>query len=430
MAKLSELWNRLTGNNQLDNYYLKWLVTNAIYPTESNEFYLNSYTGNNDVFTVINKITEPTSQIPIYQYDANGEIIENGKMLAMLNNPNPYQSRGEFIEAALTYYLIFGNTYTAAEVVKDSALGLPVRLDVLPSQLMTIDLGTVFNPVEGYSFYPMSGNKIDYPKENIFHWKEFNPDYNAQSGGHLKGMSRLRPLLKSITGSGEAYNSLVKSFQNQGAWGILTMLGEDGKGMELTKVQASALKNTFRSDSKNGRLTVTGNQTNWQKIGLTMVEMEVLRALGVYKGNLADAFNVPSQLFSGSTDRTYNNYKEAEAALWRNAIQPSLDAYLEGLSKFLAPKFKEQGAVLKADYSNVACLQTNKAETVTWMTQAKCFTGNEIREACGFEELPIPEMDVIFQSAGLMPISELSTPPDSNIVESAMKALKIKDYRS
>jgi HK97 family phage portal protein len=436
MAKLSEIWNLVTGKqpNPLDQYYLRWLATNAIYPQFNAEFYLNAYTGNNDVFTVINKITEPASTIPIYQYDDNDEIYE-GKMIARLNNPNPYQSRSELIEAAITYYYIFGNCYTACETL-DNGLnaGFPARLDILPSQFMTINLGTMFDPVAGYSFYPMSGNAvsgnaIDYPKEKIYHWKEFNPDYSL-AGGHLKGMSRLRPLLKSVVGSGDAYNSLVKAFQNQGAWGILTMLGEDAtKPGELTKEQLNSLKNKFRADSKAGKLTVVNNLTSWQKVGLTMVEMQVLESIGNFRGAIADAFNVPPVLLSGSNDRTYKNYGEAEKAIWRNAIQPSLDAYLEGLTRFLAPQFKEEGTHLKADYSNVACLQTNKAETVVWMTQAKSFTKNEIREACGYEMLSDPAMDVIYEGAGTMPLDELGIPPDPNIVESALKALKITDYR-
>jgi HK97 family phage portal protein len=430
MALLKQIWDSIAGSKQpnpLDNYLLKWIATNAIYPEFNTETNLNAYLGNNDVFTIINKITEPASVVPIFQYDKNGEEIE-GKMIARLNNPNGYQSRAQMLEAAITNYLLFGNSYTVEETVEGSLSGLPARLDVLPSQFVTINLGTVFNPVTGYSFYPMSGNLLDYEKDNVFHWKEFNPDYTV-SGGHLKGMSRLRPLLKSITGSSEAYNSLVKAFQNQGAWGILTMLGDEGSGMELTKEQLSALKNKFRADAKYGKLTVTGNQTKWEKIGLTMVEMEVLSSLGLYKGNIADAYNVPSQLLSGSKDRTYNNYKEAERALWTNAICPTVDAYLEGLTKFLAPKFKEEGTYLQADYSGIEALQRNLAEQVTWMVNSKCFTKNEIREAAGYETIPTPEMDMIYDSAGMMPLSELSTPPDQELTEGVLKSLKISDYR-
>jgi len=158
--KLGEIWERIiTGGrppNPLDNYVMRLLQNRAIYPDDNNETYLQSYTGNPDVFTVINKITEPASTVPIYQYDAKGNIVENGLMLARLNKPNGYQSKDQFIESALTFYLIFGNCYTAEETLEVSVNKGPARLDVLPPQWMSIVMGTVFDPVKGYQFYPLT----------------------------------------------------------------------------------------------------------------------------------------------------------------------------------------------------------------------------------------------------------------------------------
>jgi HK97 family phage portal protein len=436
VSNISSIWQNIIGTkppNPLDYYIMKMVGANAIYPDEKEETYLQSYLTNNDVFTVINKITEPASTVPIQQMDANGEEVTNGKMIARILEPNPYQSCSQFIEAALTFYYLFGNSYTAAESLTEGLnANMPARLDQLPPQWMEIKLGTMFNPVAGYSFYPMlayAGGGIDYAKENVFHWKEFNPDY-TYNGGHLKGMSRLRPLLKTITGSQESYNSLVKAFQAQGMWGILTMLDEGDKVKELTKEQRAKLRTQFRADSKRGDLTIANSKVEYTKMGLTIVELEVLKALGTFKGSIADAFNVPPPLLSGSPDRTYENYKVAERALWTNAICPSLDAYLEGLSKFLAPKFKENGNVLKADYSGVEALQVNVGELITWMVAAKSFTKNEIRQAAGYEPLESPGMNEVFDTALLVPVSELGSPPNPVLTESTMKALKLTDYRN
>ena len=424
---LSDFFNRLIGKeNQLDRVLLKFLADNAIYPSYNTDSYLAAYTSNTDVFTVINKITEPGSGVPVYQYDKNGEIVENGKMLALLNKPNPYMTKAQFIEASITFYLLFGECFIAEQSIPNGLnANQPLRLDVLPSQWMEIILGTVFDPVAGYRF-TMSEQTLDYQKSQVYHYREFNPDYDT-TGGHLKGMSRLRPMLKSITGSQSGYDSLVKAFQNQGAWGILTMLGEDGKGMgEMSKVQASMLKKRFKEDNKKGEIVVTGKDVKWTNFGLSVVDLNILSALGAFKGNICDAYNVPTMLLSGSQDRTYSNYKEAMSALWTNAIMPTVNGYLEGLTNFLAPKFKEEGQILKADYSEIEVLQKNKAEMVLWMINARSFTKNEIREACGYEMLPDPAMDVIYDSAGMLPVSELGM-SDS---EEVLKALKISDYRN
>jgi HK97 family phage portal protein len=438
MGLLSNIVNRIlpvriSKADALDEYVLRQIANIAIYPDYASDTYLKGYTGNGDVFTIINKITEPASTVPVFQYDKDGEIVENGRMITLLNNPNPYMSRAELIEAALTFYLIFGDSYTAYETVENGLnAGMPIRLDTLPPQWVEFILGTYFDPIQGYKFL-MSGNVIDYEKERILHWKEFNPDYSNQGTGHLKGMSRLKPILKSVTGSGSGYDALVASFQHQGAVGLLTILGEEGKVKNLGRPLLSQIKNQWKQEytgaDKSGSIVITDRDHKWTRFGLTVVELNILQALGTFRGAICDAYNVPAMLLSGSQDRTYSNYQEAARALWSNAIQPSLDAYLDKLSKWLAPKFKEKGQVLQADYSGIDVLQKNKSELIAWMVLAKSFTKNEIRKAAGFEQLPDPNMDRVYESAGSVPLEELGLMPGSALTEGVLKALKINDYR-
>lgn len=421
-------------SNPLDEYVMRQIANMAIYPDTQSDTYLAGYTGNGDVFTVINKITEPACNVPVYQYDKNGEVNEQGRMIQLLNNPNPYMSRAELIEASMTFFLIFGDCFNAYQTL-DNGLnaGLPLRLDVLPPQWVEIVLGTYFDPVAGYKFQ-LSGEKLNYTKEQILHWKEFNPDYDNQGTGHLKGMSRLKPILKSVIGSGSAYDALVAAFQHHGAVGILTILGEDSKALPAGKTLLSEIKRKFKEEysgaKKAGSIVVTSRDHKWTNLGLTTVELAVLDALGAFGGRICDAYNVPSMLLSGSKDRTYMNYQEAKKALYTDAIMPSLDAYLDKMTRWLAPKFKEVGQVLKADYSAIPVLQQDKAALVAWMIQSKSFSKNEIRKAVGAEERPEPEMDKIYESAGTIPLEELGLMPDAPLTEGVMKALKIKDYRN
>jgi len=424
---------RITQGNALDEYVLRQIANLAIYPSTGSDTYLAGYSGNGDVFTVINKITEPASTLPVFQYDRDGEINKQGRMIQLLNKPNPWMSRTEFIEASLTFYLIFGECYNAYETI-DNGLnaGLPLRLDVLPPQWMEIITGTYLNPVQGYKFL-MSGNVMDYDVAQVMHWKEFNPDYDYQGAGHLQGMSRLKPILKSVTGSGSAYDSLVATFQHHGAMGILTILGEEGKVQGAGKPLLSAIKSQFKKEysgaSKHGSVVITNKDHKWTNFGMTVVEMNILKALNTFGGKICDAYNVPAMLMAGSEDRTYANYKEAKSALWNDAIKPSVDAYLDKLTNWLAPRFKEEGQKLAADYSGVDALQTDKASMIAWMVLAKSFTKNEIREAVGFDQIKDPNMDRVYESAGTMPLEELGFMPDMGLTEEVMKALRVPDYR-
>jgi HK97 family phage portal protein len=356
-------------------------------------------------------------------------------MLQLISNPNSYQSQSLFIEAVLSFYYIFGEGFTAFTTLDKTSgsinAGTPMRLDALPPQWIKLELGDYFNPIRGYTFYPFSGtDKVDYLKEQVFHWREFNPDY-TRTGGHLRGTSRLKPLVKTITGSEEGYNSLVKAFQAQGMWGIVTMLEPDTqKAVDLSKEQKGQLKAGWKRDMKKGDLTVSNSLAHYEKMGLDIKELRVLEALSSLTGKVCNVFNVPDQLFAGSLSKTYLNFKEAERALWANAIKPSLDAFLAGLTNLLAPNFKgEEETHLRADYSGIEALQYNMVELVGWMIQAQGFTKNEIREAAGYEVIDLPEMNEVFISAGQTPITQSMTPPDPALVDNVMKELGMSDYR-
>ena len=105
------------------------LGNQAIYPETNAGTYLSSYTGNTDVFTILNKITEPASTVPIFQVNEKGDDVPNGRMLSVFNNPNPYMSRAELIEAIMSFYLIFGNSFLTYQSVKNGLnAGIPLRL--------------------------------------------------------------------------------------------------------------------------------------------------------------------------------------------------------------------------------------------------------------------------------------------------------------
>lgn len=420
---------RISEPNRLDEYVLRMLGNQAIYPESNADTYLRSYTQNGDVFTIINKITEPASTVPIFQVNENGDDVPNGRMLSLINNPNPWMSRSELIEAVMTFYLLFGNAYLSYQSVRNGLnAGIPLRLDPLPPQWMEMKIGTYLDPIAGWRFV-LSSNPIDYLPGEILHWKEFNPDYSQSGTGHLYGMSRLKPILKSVIGSSSSYDSLVSAFQHQGAFGILTILGEDGNTDKIGRAQLSAIQREYANKytgSKNaGKIVVTKWDHKWTNFGMTVAELKILESLGMFRGAIADAYNVPNQLLSGSKDRTYNNYSEANRALWSNAIKPSVDGLMEKLTRWLAPLCKEPGHSLVADYSEIEALQKNKAEMVTWMVNGRVFTGNEIREACGYERMERPDMDEPIYTLMSAPAM-----PQGDETEEILKRLKVPDYRN
>jgi phage portal protein BeeE len=250
-------------------------------------------------------------------------------------------------------------------------------------------------------------------------------------------MSRLRPLLQALTANTSAYDSMVSAFQNQGAYGVLTILGvrdNDGKYNDkvTTKEQLSKLgqdwARKYKGDSNRGELAVTNKSVEWTPFGLSVQDMSVLESIPISRGVICDAYNVPDILFAGSEGRTYDNFNEALKSLWQLAIMPNLDTFLEKLSAWLMPQMGEEGTYFRACYDEIAVLQEDIGKKVEWMVKAG-LTFNEIREAVGYEPLPFPNMDVPMISFGMVPISEVGEMPEAEDTEKMLKRIGLEDYR-
>lgn len=429
-------WDKIVrtfGKDRLWELTTQSVMNQPIYPDNQNGTYLSGYTGNGNVFSVINKIVEPMSRVPIVQIDARGNE-KPGRAMDVISNPNPFMSQAEFLEAVFTFYEIFGNGYIAASRPEYGIYaGRVRRLDVLPPQWTEIVAGDWQNPVQGYRLLKYS--KIDYPFGDVLHWKDFNPDYQ-ETGSHLYGMSRLKPLLQAITANQSAWDSMVAAFQNQGAYGVLTILGvreDDGKisGRPTTREQISKMTSDWRrkwsGDAKRGELAVTNKSVEWVPFGLSVQDLSILQSIPLSRGVLCDAYNVSDILFAGSEGRTYDNYNDAQKALWQCTIIPTLDGFLEKLSQWLLPLCGETGSLI-ANYDNINVLQSDKSKMVDWMVRAR-LTPNEIREALGYGPLSLPNMDVPLASFGEVRIDELGIRPLQDTTEKMLKRIGMEDYR-
>ena len=82
---------------------------------------------------------------------------------------------------------------------------------------------------------------------------------------------------------------------------------------------------------------------------------------------IALAFGVPPMLLGLPGDNTYANYREANRALWRQAILPLAGGILSGLSQGLASWF--EGASLSVDINRVTALAEERQ--MLWQMAAR-----------------------------------------------------------
>lgn len=199
----------LNGQSSL-NYYPDWSINETT----------NKYATSDQVYSVVNKIAETSAFIPIYPYlktedkalkqlktltnrqfystkglfdiriaqtKALEDLPEDNELNLLLETPNEYQSKTEFLTAAYSYYLLNGEVFIYKDRISEAANTGKVKwLHIFPASCVTLHItGSFPFLITAYDFV-INGRPVleNIPVEDIIHWKRFNPNYSI-NGDHL-----------------------------------------------------------------------------------------------------------------------------------------------------------------------------------------------------------------------------------------------------
>lgn len=357
---------------------------------------------------------------------ALNEVGSNHPLLKILNNtPNNNMNGGEFKFACAVYRLLTGNTYIYG-LAPDSAPEKFVELHILPSQFT--------NPVSGGQYMPVKGYKLDFlpdpkdllPKENVAHYRYFNPDFTI-GNPHIVGQSPLQAASNLILRSNSGFEASTKAFQNGGLTGVLY---EDG-GVSLTEAQRMQLQNhiddKMTGPGKFKQIVAASSKLGWLQIGSSPVDLGILQSIATDLRSMCNIYHLPSQLFNDPEGKTYMNMGEARKVALTDAILPELTALRDALNQWLIPgwnKADKKTYYLDFDLSVYAEMQADMKSASEWLDKCWWITPNEKRQQQDYDVLG-KEFDEPFVPAGLMPLSQASVPID---FQKAFETVGLLDY--
>jgi HK97 family phage portal protein len=410
-----------------------WLGESIVWNPENDETYVNEgYRKNATIYSLVNLITKAASTIPVCVYQkvndnelkrykamtsgtVDGTILHKANMIKksalvelqdtelheLLERPNPAQSYATFISELIAFGKLTGNRYIYG-IGPDTGdnTGKYKELYVMPSQIMEIVSGGMFEPIKEYRIE--YNGTYNIPADSICHIKDFNPYYDG-TGSHLYGQSPLRAGLRSLTTNNEAVQTGVKYLQNQTARGVL--MSDEG---DLNEVQAQQLKDKFRStyqgSNNAGDIVITPKKLSWVNFGLSAGDISLLEQYNASIKDLCNIYSVPSQLLNNDKASTYNNMKEAKKALYQNAVIPEMLKIRDELNRWLAPKYGEK-YYIDYDFSVIPELQEEMDKVVDQMTKAWWITPNEKRASMSYAEEENEALNEFYVPANLIPMS-------------------------
>ena len=414
----------------------------------------DGYLGNSDVYAIVTFLARKAGSIPWYVYkmkpgEKSRTSLERYKQLSkgimnkgaferamierknayeenmvtstplakLLERPNPMQAQDQFFQNLFGYRILSGegNIYGNDGAIPN---GRFVELNVLPTQFLEIypDPKDLYGLL-GYKL--MVGQGINLPKDQVCHWRSWNPDFNDVTRSHLRGVSPLRSAWKLLRMSNNAADASAKMTYNGGAKGALVPEVVNNNVPQMTPEQAStiqrAINERLNGTDNKGSVGILQYPYNYLNFGLSSVDMELVKTMQLSLHQWCRVFGLPIVLFDTDTS-SYNNYANAMRDLITNTIVPLCCELRDELNAWLVPRFGEN-VYIDFDISALPELQSDMEKMVQQLKAADWLTFDEKRTAMGYDA-KMGAYDFSYVSQGLIPLEQtmmdLTVPNDND----------------
>jgi len=125
-----------------------------------------------DIGTVVDAVTNSCISANMDVEDANDVEDDSHPLIKLLDRPNPYDSRTEFLAGHFAWRKISGNSYWWLN--RPNANTPPDEVWILPpSKCIPVPDGRM--GLRGYMYYPGDGQEIPLETWEVLHFKSFNP---------------------------------------------------------------------------------------------------------------------------------------------------------------------------------------------------------------------------------------------------------------
>jgi phage portal protein BeeE len=292
--------------------------------------------------------------------------------------------------------------------------GKYTELWVLPSHLVVLVQGDMFEPVKGYKLL-IGDQSISIPAEDVLHVKQPNPVWDLQ-GSQLRGQPPMLAGIKYLQKNNEAITALQKAMMNEGAKGFIS---PDSNNPELWPSATSmadikeGLRKAINGSINKNKVGAVGIPVKYTEIGLSPVALAILDGMENDFDTMCHIYGINPALFS--KDAKYDNLEEAKKSLVTDVCIPFFNLLEDKLNQWLSPRF--DGQYIDIDTTVYSELQPDAKLIFDTYGKSYAFTGNELRVMLNWEESEDEAMKVHWIPNNVLPSSEALMPdllPDNS----------------
>jgi HK97 family phage portal protein len=285
------------------------------------------------------------------------------------------------LETAAVHLLLHGNAYVELLPGQD---GDPCELYALRPERVQVEADSHGWPV-GF-VYRAAGAMVRISSDRLIHIRSIHPLDDHYGLGCLGAASGA----VAVHNAAQKWN---KALLDNAARPSGALVYEPGEGTPLTPDQFDRLKAeleaSFAGAANAGRPMLLEGGLKWQALSLSPADMDFVGLKAAAAREIALSFGVPPMLLGLPGDATYSNYREANKALWRQAILPLAGKILDALAEGLRPWF--EGLSLSIDLDQVGALSEDRERLWAQVTAADFLSDAEKRTMLGLAPATPPE---------------------------------------
>lgn len=365
----------------------------SVYGNQADLYRKLSYIG-----TVVDMIADACIDSDFDIVDDAGKENDLHPFAMLLDDPNPYDSRTEFLRAHFAWRKIAGNSYWYLNRSSDTAV--PDEIWILPpSKIIPVPDGKM--GLRGYLYTPGNGDQIPLEPYEVLHFKSFNPN------SRYLGLSAIESLAFTATGAlaSQEWNTRLFAENNARLPGILAfaeMIQDSAwEKMKLSVQDATKKRNQMmlRGVGKGG--------VEWMQASATQREMEFLSGLAMSKQDIYD--RLAPGLFAAMQPSALTNGENGLYLFAKYTIAPLLRELTDKVNCDILPTYGEGWT---AEYEDVVP-EDKTLEMAKIEQYAKFHTVDEVRvEMFGNKPDPDRERGALFASQITAKAAELASQPE------------------
>ncbi len=343
-------------------------------PLRKSDEYLKAYT--NYAYTAISAISQEVASIVLKLFQTkfvggkpeSTQLFEH-EVLSLLHFVNPLTTFYDQVEATQIYLELTGEAFWVllkdGDIPKEIWLVRPDWMKIVPDK---------DNIIKHYIYNPggVFTDKVIFPKENVIHFKYFNP-LNPYRG---KGSIQAAALPLDTHAFSQEWN---RNFFFNSAIPGMVFTTEKKLNEKVIKRFLNQWQASYGGRSKSNKIAFLGGGMKLDKITMGAKEMDFAAQQRMMRDDILAVFKVPKSILGLTEDVNRANAEATNRSFMERVVTPRMTKFVGALNEFLLPMYPDS-ANLFFDFTDpspedveIKLKRYANARKFTWMTP------NEIR---------------------------------------------------